>query len=144
MHFGIGMIASDEGVDPRDVARAVEDAGFESLFLGDHTHTPVKRETPYPMPPYGDLPREYYRVRDPLVTLAAIASATTTLRLGTGVCLVVERDPIVLAKQVASLDLLSEGRVILGVGAGWNRQEMRNHGTAPHTRMELLRERSAA
>ena len=91
-------------------------------------HIPVSRETPYPMPPYGDLPREYYRVMDPFVSLASVASVTTTLRLGTGVCLVVERDPIVLAKQVATLDLISGGRVSLGVGAGWNLEEMRNTG----------------
>ncbi len=144
MRFAIGMIASDDGAEPREIARVVEDLGFEALFLGDHTHTPVSRETPYPMPPYGDLPREYYRVRDPFVTLASIASVTTSLRLGTGICLVVERDPIVLAKQVATLDLLSDGRVELGVGAGWNLEEMRNHGTEPKTRMRLLRERVEA
>jgi probable F420-dependent oxidoreductase len=142
--LALGMIASDEGVDPRELARRAEDKGFEALFLGDHTHIPVSRETPYPMPPYGELPRQYYRVREPLVTLAAIASVTSTLNLGTGVCLVVERDPIILAKQVASLDLLSGGRVVLGVGAGWNIEEMRNHGTDPGTRMQLLRERVEA
>jgi probable F420-dependent oxidoreductase len=144
MKFAIGIVGSDEGPDPRELGRAVEAAGFDALFVGDHTHIPVERETPYPMPPYGELPREYYRVRDPLITLASIASVTTTLRLGTGVCLVVERDPIVLAKQVATLDLLSDGRFIFGVGAGWNREEMRNHGTDPRTRMQLLRERVEA
>ncbi|OBH10421.1 LLM class F420-dependent oxidoreductase [Mycobacterium sp. E1747] len=141
MKFAIGMISTDEGADPRDIALAVEDAGFEALFLGDHTHIPVSRETPFPMPPYGELPREYYRSRDPLITLAAIASVTSTLKLGTGVCLVVERDPILMAKQVATLDDLADGRLLLGVGAGWNLEEMRNHGTDPQTRIELLGER---
>jgi probable F420-dependent oxidoreductase len=144
MELAIGMVATDDGVDPREVARTAESAGFEALFLADHTHIPVSLETPYPMPPYGDLPREYFRVCDPLVTLAAIASVTTTLRLGTGICLVVERDPIILAKQVATLDVLSGGRVLFGVGAGWNREEMRNHGTDFGTRMQLMRERVEA
>jgi probable F420-dependent oxidoreductase len=144
MKFGIGIVAADDGLDPRELAAAVEAAGFESIFLADHTHIPVERATPYPNPPYGDLPPEYYRVPDPLVTLAAIASTTSTLRLGTGICLVVERDPIVLAKQVATLDVLSNGRVLLGVGAGWNREEMRNHGTDPRKRMRLMAERIEA
>ena len=138
MKFAIGMIATDEGADPRDIAQAVEDLGFEAFFLGDHTHIPVNRQSPFPMPPYGDLPREYYRSRDPLVTLAAIASVTSTLKLGTGVSLVVERDPILMAKQVATLDQLCDGRLLLGVGAGWNLEEMRNHGTDPDTRLTLL------
>lgn len=144
MKFGIGIVASDDGIDPRDLARRIEEMGFESFFTGDHTHIPVSRESPYPMPPYGDLPREYYRVREPLVTLASIASVTTTLKLGTGVCLAVERDPILLAKQVATLDLLSDGRLMLGVGSGWNLEEMRNHGVDPKTRMSLLREQVEA
>jgi probable F420-dependent oxidoreductase len=142
--FALGMVAGEQGVDPRELARAAEAAGFEALFLADHTHIPVSRETPYPMPPYGELPREYYRVPDPLVTLSAIASVTSELKLGTGICLVVERDPIILAKQVATLDVLSGGRVLLGVGAGWNLEEMRNHGTDPRTRITLLRERVEA
>jgi probable F420-dependent oxidoreductase len=144
MKLGLGLVQTDEGPDPLELARAAEAHGFESIFLADHTHIPVKRESPYPMPPYGELPRQYYRVRDPLLTLAGMAAVTTTLRLGTGVCLVVERDPIVLAKQVATLDLMSNGRVVLGVGAGWNREEMANHGTDPRTRMTLMRERVEA
>jgi probable F420-dependent oxidoreductase len=144
MQFGIATLMTDDGIDPLELARSAEHHGFESLFCPDHTHVPAKRETPWPHPPYGDLPREYYRIRDPFVTLASIASVTTTLRLGTSVCLVVEREPIVLAKQVATLDLISQGRVLLGVGAGWNREEMRNHGTDPRTRMGLLHERVEA
>jgi probable F420-dependent oxidoreductase len=142
--FAIGWLTTDDGIDPLELARAVEHHGFESIFCPDHTHVPVRRETPYPMPPYGELPREYYRLRDPFITLASIASVTTTLKLGTGISLVIERDPIVLAKQVATLDLISKGRVLLGVGAGWNREEMRNHGTDPRTRMTVLRERCEA
>lgn len=141
MKYAIGMIATDEGADPRDIAQEIEELGFEAFFLGDHTHIPVSRQTPFPMPPYGDLPREYYRSRDPFVTLAAISSVTSTLKLGTGVSLVVERDPILMAKQVATLDQLCGGRLLLGVGAGWNLEEMRNHGTNPDTRMALLGER---
>jgi probable F420-dependent oxidoreductase len=141
MQFGIATLMTDDGIDPLELARAAEHHGFESLFCPDHTHVPAKRETPWPHPPYGELPREYYRIRDPFITLASVAAVTSTLRLGTSVCLVVEREPIVLAKQVATLDLISQGRVLLGVGAGWNREEMRNHGTDPRTRMALLHER---
>ncbi|HET6509958.1 MAG TPA: LLM class F420-dependent oxidoreductase [Baekduia sp.] len=144
LKLGIGIVATDDGVDPVRLAQEAEQLGFESLFLADHTHIPVARATPYPMPPYGDLPREYYRTCDPFVTLAAAATATSVLRLGTGVSLPVERDPILMAKQVATLDHLSGGRVVLGVGAGWNREEMRNHGTDPRTRMALLGERVEA
>jgi probable F420-dependent oxidoreductase len=142
--YAIGWLTTDDGIDPLELARAAEHHGFESLFVPDHTHVPASRETPFPHPPYGELPREYYRIRDPFITLASIASVTTTLKLGTSVCLVPERDPIVLAKQVATLDLVSGGRVLLGVGAGWNREEMRNHGTDPRTRMAVLRERCEA
>jgi probable F420-dependent oxidoreductase len=141
--FGIGTITTDDGTDPLELARAAEHHGFESLFVPDHTHVPVSRETPFPQPPW-EMPREYYRTRDPFITLASVAAVTTTIKLGTSVCLVVERDPIVLAKEVATLDLVSGGRVLLGVGAGWNREEMRNHGTDPRTRMTLLRERVEA
>jgi probable F420-dependent oxidoreductase len=144
LDFGIGWLTTDDGIDPLELARAVEQQGFESIFCPDHTHVPASRETPYPQPPYGELPREYYRLRDPFITLASIATVTSTLKLGTSVCLVIERDPIILAKQVATLDLVSGGRVLLGVGAGWNREEMRNHGTDPRTRMTVLQERCEA
>jgi len=120
----------------------VEERGFESLFFTEHTHIPVNRETPWPM---GDeLPREYARTHDPLIALTAAAAATEKLRIGTGICLIIERDPIVTAKAIASLDVLSKGRVLFGVGAGWNVEEMRNHGTDATRRFGLLRERIEA
>jgi probable F420-dependent oxidoreductase len=140
--FGLGMFLTDETIGPVELARAAEDAGFESLFVPEHTHIPVSRETPWPG--RDQLPRFYPRGYDPFVALTAAAVATERLRLGTGVCLVVEHDPIVLAKQVASLDHLSGGRLIFGVGAGWNREEMRNHGTDPARRFALMRERVLA
>ena len=143
MQFGVGAVLSDESIDPVELGRAVEQYGFESFFCVDHTHVPVSRKTPFPQPPW-EMPREYYRTRDPFVTLAGIAAATEKLRLGTSVSLVVERDPIVMAKEVATLDLASGGRVLLGVGAGWNREEMENHGTDPRTRMKLMQERVEA
>jgi probable F420-dependent oxidoreductase len=142
--IGVFIYNTDDGADPLEVARSAEALGFESIFCPDHSHVPASRLSPYPDPPYGELPREYYRMRDPFVTLSGIATVTTKLKLGTGICLVVERDPISLAKTVASLDLMSGGRVLLGVGAGWNREEMENHGTNPKTRMALLKERVQA
>src|SRR4029079_17493075 len=119
-----------------------EERGFDSLFVTEHTHIPVKRETPYPAG--GELPREYFRTHDPFVAVATIAAATEKIKVGTGICLVVERDPIITAKQVAGIDRISGGRMVFGVGAGWNREEMRNHGTNPKTRFKLLRERIEA
>jgi probable F420-dependent oxidoreductase len=142
MEFGLMMFPSDEAVDPVTLGRAAEDAGFESLFFPEHTHIPASRESPWPG---GDeLPREYWRTYDPFVALSAVAARTERLRLGTGICLVVERDPITLAKEVASLDRLSGGRFEFGIGAGWNREEMRHHGTDPRVRMAVLRERVLA
>lgn len=143
MKVGIWCHNSDEGADPLDVVRLAEEFGFESFFCAEHTHIPVSRESPYPMPPW-ELPREHFRMRDPFVTLSAAAAVTSRIRLGTAICLVVCRDPILLAKTTASLDLLSNGRLILGVGAGWNLEEMRNHGTDPATRTKLLKERILA
>ncbi|MGK5552916.1 LLM class F420-dependent oxidoreductase [Actinomadura kijaniata] len=142
MDFGVSTFVTDEGIGPAALGRALEERGFESLFLAEHTHIPTSRETPWPGG--AELPRHYYRTLDPFVALAAAATATGRLRVGTGIALVIQRDPIILAKEVASLDLLSGGRAILGVGAGWNREEMRNHGTDPRTRMRLLRERVLA
>ncbi|HEU5155625.1 MAG TPA: LLM class F420-dependent oxidoreductase [Streptosporangiaceae bacterium] len=142
MEFGVSTFITDEGIGPARLGQALEERGFESLFLAEHTHIPVSRESPWPGG--ADLPRWYYRTYDPFVALAAAAAVTTRLRLGTGIALVIQRDPIVLAKEVASLDLLSGGRVMVGIGAGWNREEMRNHGTDPKTRMALLRERVLA
>jgi probable F420-dependent oxidoreductase len=142
VEFGLGMFVTDETIGPVELGRAAEDAGFESLFLPEHTHQPVRRETP--RPGGGEAPAFYARAYDPFVALSAVAAATERLRLGTAVCLVIEHDPIVLAKVVASLDRLSGGRVLFGVGAGWNREEMRNHGTDPATRFRLMRERVLA
>ncbi len=142
MKFGVIMFATDYAVDPVTLAREVEARGFDSLFFPEHTHIPASRRTPWPGG--AELPREYSHILDPFVALAAAAVATEKLLLGTGVCLVVERDPITLAKEVASLDLLSGGRVIFGVGAGWNIEEMENHGTDPKRRWTLLRERVLA
>ena len=139
MHRGVALFATDLTSDVRDVARAAEDAGFESLFVAEHTHIPTSRATPYPMG--GDLPDEYARTLDPFVALTAAAAVTERLRLGTGVCLVVERDPIVLAKVVSTLDVLSGGRATLGVGAGWNVEELAHHGVDFATRWEVLHDR---
>jgi probable F420-dependent oxidoreductase len=120
----------------------VEERGQESLVFAEHTHIPASRESPYPAG--GDLPPKYWHCYDLFVALTAAAAATSRLRVGSGICLIVERDPIVTAKEVASIDHLSGGRLLFGVGAGWNREEMRNHGTDPRTRMALMRERVEA
>src|SRR5215210_2172128 len=142
MRFGISTFVTDEGIGPEALARAIEERGFDSLFVAEHTHIPLSRESPWPGG--AELPRKYYRTLDPFITLTAAAAATEKLLLGTGVALIVERDPIVTAKEVASLDLVSGGRTIFGVGVGWNREEMENHGTDPRTRGELLDERLRA
>jgi probable F420-dependent oxidoreductase len=142
MEYGIVTFVTDESIRPGDLARAVEGHGFDSLFFTEHSNIPASRETPYPGG--GDLPPEYYQTLDPFVALTAAALATRELRVGTGMCLLVQRDPIHTAKAVASLDHLSGGRFLFGVGAGWNREEMAQHGTEPATRMRLLRERVLA
>ncbi|MDI5977735.1 LLM class F420-dependent oxidoreductase [Amycolatopsis magusensis] len=142
MDFGISTFVTDEGIRPGVLGRALEERGFDSLFLAEHSHIPASRESPYPAG--GDLPRIYYRTLDPFVTLAAIAETTSNLLLGTGVALLVQRDLFHTAKEVASLDLISGGRVLFGVGVGWNREEMRNHGTDPRTRGSLLDEQLQA
>jgi probable F420-dependent oxidoreductase len=136
------VFPTDETLAPQEVARLVEERGLESLWFPEHTHIPASRATPYPAG--GDLPSMYWRSLDPFVALTAAAMATESLRLGTGICLVVERDPIITANEVASLDLLSGGRFEFGVGAGWNREEMRNHGTDPRERMAVMAERVEA
>lgn len=142
MEFGVSTFVTDEGIAPDALGRALEERGFHSLYVAEHTHIPVSRETPYPG---GDeLPRVYYRTLDPIVALTAAAVATQRLLLGTGIALIPQRDPIVTAKELASLDLVSGGRAVLGIGAGWNREEMRDHGTDPRTRMALMRERVLA
>ncbi|MBL1110841.1 LLM class F420-dependent oxidoreductase [Streptomyces sp. 110] len=142
MRFGIASFVTDESMRPELLAQAVEERGFDSLFFPEHSHIPANRASPYPGG--GDLPRDYYRSYDPFIALAVAAQATRTLLLGTGICALVQRDPIHTAKQVATLDRLSGGRFLFGVGAGWNREEMAQHGTDPVTRMALLRERVLA
>jgi probable F420-dependent oxidoreductase len=142
MKQGLAIFATDEGMSPAELAQLAETSGFESLFIPDHTHIPASRQSSAPRG--GELPREYSRLLDPFVALMAGAAATTQLRLGTGICLVVERDPIVTAKAVATLDFLSGGRFLFGVGAGWNLEEMRNHGADPSRRFALMRERVEA
>lgn len=142
MKLGVFSYNTGYGMRPDDLARALEERGFESFWVGEHTHIPAERRTPYPGG--GDLPRPYYHMADPFVSLAAAATATKTLKVGTAVCLVTERDPITLAKEVSTLDWLSNGRFILGVGAGWNAEEMENHGTPFKARWQVLRERVEA
>jgi probable F420-dependent oxidoreductase len=142
MEFGIGYFPTHDGVGPGTIARVAEERGQESLFFAEHTHIPASRESPYPGG--GELPHKYSHCYDLFVALTAAAQATSRLRIGSGICLVVERDPILTAKEVASIDHLSGGRLEFGVGAGWNREEMANHGTDPRTRMRLFKERVEA
>ncbi len=142
MKVGVLTVPTEYSVQPDELARMVEDHGFESLFVAEHSHIPVSRDTPYPGG--GELPREYSHTYDPFVSLTAAAAATSELLLATGICLVVERDPIITAKEVATLDRISGGRFLFGVGAGWNLEEVRNHGTDPRTRFSLMRERIEA
>lgn len=142
MQFGIAIFATDYAIRPDELAREIEQRGFESLWLPEHTHIPANRRTPYPAG--GDLPKEYWHTHDPFVALTAAAMSTTTLRVATGICLLIERDPITTAKEVASIDMLSGGRFIFGIGGGWNAEEMENHGTEYKTRWRLLRERVLA
>ena len=142
MIFGLTIFPTDYGIAPAELGRAAEDAGFESLFFAEHTHIPAIRDSPNPRG--GSLPEQYWHTHDPFVALAMVAQATEHLRFGTGICLIVERDPITTAKEVASLDFLSGGRFEFGVGAGWNEEEMRNHGTDPRRRFSIMRERVQA
>jgi probable F420-dependent oxidoreductase len=142
MDFGVGYFPTHDGIRPGPLARLLEERGHESLFFAEHTHIPASRESEWSGG--AELPSKYWRMYDLFVALTAAAEATTRLRVGSGVCLVIERDPIVTAKEVASVDHLSGGRFEFGVGAGWNREEMRNHGTDPRVRMALLRERVEA
>lgn len=142
MRFGLCYFPTHDGIAPARLASAAEERGFASLLLPEHTHIPSSRQSPYPEG--GDLPRNYVHTYDPFVASTAALSATTTLRVGTGVALLIQRDPITTAKEAASVDHISGGRFFFGVGAGWNREEMANHGTNPRTRMRLLRERVLA
>jgi probable F420-dependent oxidoreductase len=142
MNFGVVMFPTDYSIAPGDLARALEERHFESVWFPEHTHIPTSRRSPWPGG--GELPKEYWSAYDPFLALTAAAMTTSRLRLGTGICLVVERDPIVTAKEVATLDRLSNGRVEFGIGGGWNAEEMENHGTRFPQRWRVLRERVLA
>src|SRR5216684_1458588 len=142
MQVGAAMFFTDYSMGAGDLAQALEACGFESLWAPEHSHIPTSRRSPYQAG--GDLPKQYYDVMDPFVTLSAAASVTRTIKLGTGVCLITQRDPIQTAKSVASLDQVSGGRFLFGVGGGWNAEEMADHGTAFKTRFKLMRERIEA
>jgi probable F420-dependent oxidoreductase len=142
MDIGVAIFPTHDSVAPADVARLAEERGHESLFFPEHTHIPASRESPYPGG--SELPRRYAHTYDLFVAITAALTATSRLRVGSGICLVIERDPIVTAKEVASVDFMSGGRFEFGVGAGWNREEMANHGTDPRRRMAILRERVEA
>jgi len=142
MRVGVFYFPTDYGIGVRELARAAEERGFDSLLLPEHTHIPTSRRTPYPGG--GELPKAYSHTHDPFVALSFAAAATTKILLGTGICLIPQRDPIVTAKCVASLDQLSNGRFLFGIGGGWNVDEMENHGARYETRFKLLRERILA
>jgi probable F420-dependent oxidoreductase len=142
MEFGIGYFPTHDAMSPGAFAQLIEERGHGSLFFAEHTHIPASRASAYPGG--GELPRRYIHTYDLFVALTAAALATSTLRVGSGICLVIERDPIITAKEVASVDHLSGGRLEFGVGAGWNREEMANHGTDPRRRMRVMKERIEA
>ena len=139
MHFGASMFCTDYSMTPAELCPALEERGFESFWAPEHSHIPTSRISPWGGGP--ELPKRYYDVIDPFVGLAAAAAVTQKLKLATGVCLIIQRDPIQLAKEVATLDYLSNGRFLFGIGAGWNREEMADHGTNPKTRIKLMAER---
>ena len=142
MDIGVFYFPVDYGINIAELAAALEERGFESLFVPEHTHIPVSRKSPFPSG--GEMPRRYAHTHDPFVALSFAAAATKKLLLGTGICLIPERDPIVTAKCVASLDQLSGGRVVFGIGGGWNVEEMENHGARYSTRFKLMGERILA
>ena len=142
MDTGVAIFPTHDAIAPADMARLAEARGHESLFFPEHTHIPADRQSPWPGG--RELPRKYAHTFDLFVAVTAAVTVTSRLRVGSGICLVIERDPITTAKEVASVDYLSGGRFEFGVGAGWNREEMANHGTDPRRRMDLLRERVEA
>ena len=142
MDTGIGFFSTHDAIGPATLARLVEEHGHAALYFPEHSHIPVSRATPFPGG--RELPRKYAHSYDLFVTLATAAAATSRLRIGSAICLVVQRDPIHTAKEVASVDHLCGGRMEFGVGAGWNREEMANHGTDPRVRMTIMRERVEA
>jgi len=138
MHFGVAMFPTDYAIRPDDLARLLEERGFESYWAPEHTHIPASRKSPWPGGP--DLPKDYWHTYDPFIALTAAAMATERLKVATGICLIIERDPITTAKEVASLDMLSGGRFLFGIGGGWNAEEMENHGTPFKRRWRVMRE----
>jgi len=142
MDFGAAIFFTDYSIGPAELAPALEERGFESVWAPEHSHIPLSRRSPFPQG--GDLPKKYYDVMDPFVTLSAAAAVTLKLKVATGICLVVQRDPIQTAKEVATLDQVSGGRFLFGIGAGWNAEEMADHGTDFTSRFEVMRERVEA
>jgi probable F420-dependent oxidoreductase len=142
LHFGASMFFTDYSMAPGELGKSLEERGFESVWAPEHSHIPLTRKSPFPAG--GDLPKKYYDAMDPFVSLTTAAAATKTLKVGTGVCLVAQRDPIQTAKLVASIDQVSSGRFLFGIGNGWNRDEMENHGTVFESRHKLARERVEA
>ena len=142
MHVGVAMFATDYSIAPTELAQALEERGFESLWLPEHSHIPLSRKSPFPQG--GDLPKKYYDVMDPFPVAAAAAAVTKSLKVATGICLVPQRDPIQTAKSVATVDQISGGRFLFGVGIGWNQDEMENHGTPFNKRITVCREKIEA
>ncbi|HEY4888537.1 MAG TPA: LLM class F420-dependent oxidoreductase [Candidatus Dormibacteraeota bacterium] len=142
MKFGVSIFPTDYAISMAELAPAAEELGFESLWVAEHSHIPSSRQSPWPGG--ADLPKHYWHTMDPFIALTVAATATKTIRLGTGICLLIQRDPIHTAKETASVDLVSNGRFIFGIGAGWNREEMADHGTDFSTRWKLLREKAEA
>jgi probable F420-dependent oxidoreductase len=142
MHIGLTIFPTDYSIQPTELAMEAEARGFESLWFPEHSHIPTSRKSPWPGGP--ELPKYYYDSYDPFVSLAAAAAVTKKIKLATGICLIIERDPIHTAKEVSTLDRLSAGRFIFGIGGGWNAEEMANHGTAFATRFKVMRERVEA
>ncbi|MGO9453395.1 MAG: LLM class F420-dependent oxidoreductase [Candidatus Binataceae bacterium] len=140
--FAVSMFPTDYAIQPIELGLEAEKRNFESLWFPEHTHIPTSRKTPFPGGT--DLPKEYWHTHDPFVALGAVAAVTKKLKLGTGVCLVIERDPITLAKEVASLDMISGGRVVFGIGAGWNVEEMENHGAIAKRKWKIVKEKILA
>src|SRR3954468_24709655 len=138
MDFGASMFMTDYSIPAAELGRALEERGFESLWNPEHSHIPLSRKTPFPGG--GDVPKMYYDAMDPFVTLSVAAAVTTKLKVGTGVCLVIQRDTIQTAKIVASLDQVSQGRFLFGIGGGWNQDEMEDHGTVYASRFKRVRE----
>lgn len=142
MKFGVSIFPTDYAISMAELAPAAEELGFESLWVAEHSHIPASRQSPWPGG--AELPKQYWHTLDPFVALTVAATASKTIRLGTGICLLIQRDPIHTAKETASVDLVSNGRFIFGIGAGWNREEMADHGTEFGTRWKLLREKVEA